>query len=328
MIREAHARGTLVELVFSSFGLERNTGFFTREDIQDATIASLVALVGTLGLDGVNVDVEALDPDLVPAYGAFVGRLRGAVIAADASDHVSVATTANLVGAALAAAAAEAGADRIFLMGYDYRVAGSAPGATAPIDRRDGEDKDLAWSLDLYGALGVPVERTILGLPLYGMSWPVSGPELGAPQTGRGEAWILRQHLDVLLDPGIVPVRDEVEMVELYVLDGKGVPLRPSSPPATSSPSAGSGAPSPAGPPAPSPAGPVAPSSAASRTPPAQAGPWRAIYVDSPETLAAKLALANGRGLAGAGFWAIGYERGLPGYTDLIARFAAGEPMP
>ena len=52
---------------------------------------------------------------------------------------------------------------------------------------------------------------------------------------------------------------------------------------------------------------------------------WQAIYVDSPETLTPKLALADDRGLAGAGFWAIGYERGLAGYGDLIARFAAGK---
>jgi hypothetical protein len=37
------------------------------------------------------------------------------------------------------------------------------------------------------------------------------------------------------------------------------------------------------------------------------------------------LSLADDRGLAGAGFWAIGYERGLPDYTSLIARFAAGK---
>jgi hypothetical protein len=29
--------------------------------------------------------------------------------------------------------------------------------------------------------------------------------------------------------------------------------------------------------------------------------------------------------LAGAGFWAIGYERGLPDYTELIATFRAGD---
>ncbi|OGO57965.1 MAG: hypothetical protein A2Z32_01585 [Chloroflexi bacterium RBG_16_69_14] len=52
---------------------------------------------------------------------------------------------------------------------------------------------------------------------------------------------------------------------------------------------------------------------------------WQAIYVDSPQTLATKLALADDRGLAGAGFWAIGYERGLPGYTELIGRFGAGK---
>ena len=35
--------------------------------------------------------------------------------------------------------------------------------------------------------------------------------------------------------------------------------------------------------------------------------------------------LADERGLAGAGFWAIGYERGLPDYTELIATFRAGQ---
>jgi hypothetical protein len=305
MIREAHERGTRVELVFTSFGLARNTRFFEDGALQDATIASLVELVGRLGLDGVDVDVESLDPALVAAYGAFVGRLRAAAVAADTSDRVSVATTANLLGGAMAAAAAEAGADRIFMMGYDYRVAGSEPGAVAPLDRRDGEEKDLAWSLDLYAALGIPADRTILGLPLYGRSWPVTDPLLGAPATGRGETWIPRQNLEILRDPAMVPTRDEIEMVELYALasDGSSYP-----------------APTPSGAsPTPGPSSPAA--TADGRT-------WRAIYVDSPSTLGSKLALANERGLAGGGFWAIGYERGLPGYTDLIARFAAGEPMP
>jgi spore germination protein YaaH len=312
MIRAAHERGTRVELVFTSFGRDRNLGFFADPNLQGATIASLVALVGRLGLDGLDVDVEALDPDLIPAYGAFLGRVRAALVAADSSDRLSVATSASLLGATMAAAAAEAGVDRIFLMGYDYRVAGSEPGATAPLDRRDGEEKDLAWSLDLYAALGVPVERTLLGLPLYGLTWPVTDPELGAPATGRGDAWVPRRNLDLLRDPAAVPLRDDVEQVELYVLDGKGVPY--SRPPVASNPPASPSAAAPS----------ATPAGTAS---PAQAGPWQAIYIDSPATLAPKLALANERGLLGAGFWAIGYERGLPGYTDLIARFAAGEPL-
>lgn len=178
----------------------------------------------------------------------------------------------------MAAAAAGEGADRVFLMGYDYHWADTVPGASSPIHRRDANGGDLLRTLDRYELFGVPVERTLLGLPLYGMSWPVAKKTIGAPSIGSGEPWILRQHLDVLRNRSIDPERDDIEVVEFYALPTVG-------------------------------------------------RRWRAVYVDSPATLAAKLALANERGFAGAGFWAIGYERGLPGYTKLIARFAAGKPM-
>jgi len=278
LVREAHQRHTRVELVFSSFGFARNRAFFGDVARQDKTIASLVGLVRRLGLDGIDVDVELLDLQLVDAYGSFVGRLRAALVAADAADRLSVATTGTVTGAVMAASAAEAGADRIFLMGYDYHWPESQPGASSPIHRRDSDGGDLVKSLDLYAAVGVPVQRTLLGLPFYGMSWPVTDPSIGAPSTGTGASWILSDHADTLRDRTIVPQRDDLEMVEVYT-------FRQSS------------------------------------------GSWRAVYVDSPATLAAKLDLANARGLAGAGFWAIGYERGLPAYTALVAAFAAGKPM-
>jgi spore germination protein YaaH len=274
MISEAKARGTRTELVYTSFGETKNSSFFGKAGVQDTAIAELVALAAKLGVDGINVDVEQLAIGDIPAYGLFVGRLREKLRAENPNGQVSVATTANQGGAAMAAVAAVAGADRIFVMGYDYRTAGSQPGASAPLDRHDG-DKDLAWSLDLYHAAGVPVERTILGLPLYGMTWPVAGPEQGAPSTGRGEVWIPRRNLDLLTGAAPAPTYDPVEAVDfLAVPDGAG---------------------------------------------------WRAIYLDTPTSLTPKLQLANDRGLAGAGFWAIGYERGLPAYTSLIASFRADE---
>lgn len=59
---------------------------------------------------------------------------------------------------------------------------------------------------------------------------------------------------------------------------------------------------------------------------PVEGGAGPSVAFDRSGGSASKLALANERCLAGAGFWAIGYERDLPACTDLIARFAAGEP--
>jgi spore germination protein YaaH len=296
IIREAHDRGTRVELVYSSFGARRNRALFENPARQDAVIAALVALVDRTGTDGVNVDVETLDPTLVPAYGEFVHRLRDALRAADAADQVSVATGAGPLGAAMAVAATAGEADRVFLMGYDYRVAGSAPGASAPLDRSDGGSRSLRWSLDLYAALGVPADRLLLGLPLYGVSWPVAGPVIGAPETGRGETWIPARNLATVLDPSAAPVRDDVEQVDVYLQASDG----------------SRGAPAPD----------------ASLTPEQQDRTWTATYVDSPATLAPKMALANERGLAGAGFWAIGYERDVPGYGRLMTDFVEGHALP
>jgi spore germination protein YaaH len=55
---------------------------------------------------------------------------------------------------------------------------------------------------------------------------------------------------------------------------------------------------------------------------------WRAVFYDSPRTLAPKLALARAHGYAGGGFWAIGYERDAPGYLQLMADFIAGRIGP
>ena len=276
ILSEAHARGARVELVWSSFGSHRNRPFFEDRAAQDRWIQVLTRFALERGFDGVNVDVEGLPVTLVPAYGAFVGRLADALRAADPDARVSVATGASQAGAAMAAAAAANGADRVFLMGYDYRTAGSEPGATAPLDRDDGGEKDLAWSLDLYRGVGVPADRTILGLPLYGMTWPAVGGGFGAAAVARGEAWIPRRHADALLGGAVEPVLDPTEQVEFFALD--------------------------------------------------RGERWDAVYYDSPRSLAPKLALADDRALAGAGFWAIGYERGLPGYTELIAAFRAGRP--
>ena len=124
LIHDAHERKDRVELVYTSFGYARNKRFFGgKVETQDKVIRSLVDFADEIGVDGINVDVELLDAEFVPAYGAFVGRLRDALREKHPKAEVSVATTANIGGATMAASAATAGADRIFMMALRLSLA-------------------------------------------------------------------------------------------------------------------------------------------------------------------------------------------------------------
>lgn len=314
LIDEAHTRGARVEMVFTSFGAERNAIFFGRTvpaanpspasgaapDASAATplpasspgptleptagptaavapwrrtVGELVALAMTLGVDGVNVDVELLAAEDRSAYGEFLVALRAALVAANPKAQLSVATEAGMRGTANAAVAYASGADRLFLMGYDYHWAGSQPGASSPVDRNDGL-RTLRWSIDRYVEAGVPRDKILLGLPLYGMRWRISSPSRTAQVIGEGVPWVPSQHRDLLLDRNFQPGLDTLEISQVvWEPDG---------------------------------------------------AEWLVTYYDSPATLRPKLALALDNGLAGAGFWAMGYERGLPGFTELMTDFRGG----
>jgi len=274
IIADAHAHHRRVEIAYSSFGVDKNRTLFESDAVQGAVIQALVDLRREAHADGIAVDVEEVDNADIPAYGAFVERLRTALRDDDAAATVTATTTAGPQGAALAVAANLAGADRIFLMGYDYRTGGSEPGASAPLDRTDGDMRTLRWSLDLYAGAGIPSTRLLLGLPLYGMAWPVDSPEVGAPATGKGAVWVPRRNIATLHDRTVATTVDPVEQVG-FLATGSG-------------------------------------------------SSWTAVYYDTPSTLSAKLAVANDRGLAGAGLWAVGYDRGLPGYARAVAAFHAG----
>jgi hypothetical protein len=303
LIDEAHGRKARVDLVFTSFGAEKNGILFGRlappppapSGSPDPsapvlptatpapppavapwhrTVDELVDLAVELGVDGINVDIELLAAEDRPAYGEFLAELRSALVAAIPKARLTAATEAGARGVGNAAAAFGAGADRLFLMGYDYHFSGSQPGASSPVDRLDGL-YTLRWSIDRYVEAGIPRDRILLGLPLYGMRWRMEGPGNTTPVIGQGVVWVPSQHRDLLLDDAFRPGHDDLEVTQLFWLqDG---------------------------------------------------GEWLVTYYDSPTTLRPKLALALDNGLAGAGFWAMGYERGLPGYLPLMRDFRDGD---
>jgi spore germination protein YaaH len=271
VIAAAKARGVRVELCFTSFVTARNATFFGDPARQAVAIAELRALVADIGAEGVNVDVEGLAGTWFDAYGAFLANLRAALRADNPTATVSVATNANNSGARMAKQAADASADRIFIMGYAYRSGLSNPGAIAPlVGRSSPSGLDIVWTIDRYAAEDVPLGRVILGLPYYGVSWPTVSAELGALRTTGGSLYTPRLHLDEPASLGVPLQYEPGESVSWYAFyDGA-------------------------------------------------AATWRQVFYDTPTSLSPKYAYAIARGLAGVGIWALGYDRGVPGYWDLL----------
>ena len=117
---------------------------------------------------------------------------------------VSVATEAGQRGVGNAAAA-DAGVDRLFLMGYDYhwsRLAARRELADRPTRR----PVDLRWSIAAYVEAGVPRDRILLGLPLYGMTWRTEGRIASSPVVGNGSRLDPEPALDRLARPRVPAV--------------------------------------------------------------------------------------------------------------------------
>ncbi|MBY0254856.1 MAG: hypothetical protein K2X54_26305, partial [Methylobacterium organophilum] len=140
IVEKAHAAGVRVDLTVTSFGYDKNSAFFSNPAAMATAASAISAFAQSEGLDGVNLDVESLYNADFAAYGTFVGQIRAALRSWNPAARVSVATNGSISGAGMASQALANGADRVFLMGYNYRTAGSSPaGSIAPIVRADGD---------------------------------------------------------------------------------------------------------------------------------------------------------------------------------------------
>jgi spore germination protein YaaH len=207
-VNRAQEAGVRVVVSFTSFGHAKNAAFFSNPTAQARFVAQAADFVAAQGLDGADLDVELMEGIYRPGYAATAGALKTALRDRDDKAVLSVATNGSVSGARMAAVAIDAGADRAFLMGYSYRTAGSSPGSIDPLRRRPGDiGLSLSASLDLYAAEGVPLGRVLLGLPLYGRSWPTVDASLGSPRrrgiAGAG-AWFPYRRLSEIRATGRV----------------------------------------------------------------------------------------------------------------------------
>ena len=214
IVRAAHAAGVRVVVTFSSFSSSANASLL-RGSARARFVREAMAVVVARGADGVDLDLEGLRPADLPAYGSLVRSLTSATHRIDPAGRISVATEANATGARMAAEATGNGADAAFVMSYTMRTASATlPGSIDPLDR-PASPYSIRAALELYLAAGVPAKRTVLGLPLYGMTWATSGPGPAAATRGSGQV-VLASRLASLVPPGARLMRDPGEATSAW----------------------------------------------------------------------------------------------------------------
>lgn len=146
-------------------------------------IDNLVDWVDQTGAHGVNVDFEGLPLAQKQNMVTFTKDLDAVV------DEVVLATPAVDWSGAWDYSELTKYAD-LFIMGYGYHWSGSS--YAGPNDPLYGgspwAQHSLSWTLDDYRANDADPARVILGLPLYGIRWPVGSNTVPAAATGSGSS--------------------------------------------------------------------------------------------------------------------------------------------
>ena len=135
---------------------------------REAHAETLTRLVIERGLDGIDVDYEAVPTTANANFTAFIQLLAGKlhqanrILSVTVHAKTSVKTNWNGPGAQDWAAIG-AVADSVKIMGYDKHYDGSVAGPIAPLD----------WlgQVATYAASTIPAGKAILGLPWYGYDW-------------------------------------------------------------------------------------------------------------------------------------------------------------
>jgi len=135
------------------------------------------AAVRDRGADGINLDFEPIAAGHAADFTAFVRTVRAELNRIRSGYQLTFDTTGFIGNYPIENATASGGADAIFIMGYDYRTAGSATAGS--IDPLNGSGYTLIDTIRSYTARVAP-SRLILGLPYYGRAWSTTSSALRA----------------------------------------------------------------------------------------------------------------------------------------------------
>lgn len=155
-----------------------------------------------LELAGIHLDVEVfqpVSPEARDGYTAFVARVAEAMRRRHPGRSLSVFVLAFDDDDVYNERALGQIADFVVVQGYDYHSMGSSnAGPVGPV-RGWGR---LSWErvLDRFDGFGVPRDRIVMSVPMYGYEWPVISEEPGAEVSGTAVIVPYSAPADVLPD--------------------------------------------------------------------------------------------------------------------------------
>ena len=182
IINAAHTKGTRVVLTISVFAWSSGQAALQGALLGNPTARlnlaqQAAAAVRARGADGINLDFEPIASGYADEYTAFVRTVRAELDKQAPGYQLTFDTTGFIGNYPIEAATAPGGADAIFIMGYDYRTAGSS--YVGSIDPLSGPAYDLQDTVNAYAARVSP-SKLILGVPWYGRAWSTVSDQVNA----------------------------------------------------------------------------------------------------------------------------------------------------
>jgi len=183
VIAAAHRRSTRVVLTISMFGWTRagaalQGALLGSASARRSLARQAAAAVRARGADGINLDFEPLAAGHAADFTALVRTVRAELDRVHRGYQLTFDTPGWIGDYPIEAATAPGGADAIFIMGYDYRAAGTS--IAGSIDPLGGSGYTLADTIRAYTARVSP-SKLILGLPFYGRAWSTTTNTVRAP---------------------------------------------------------------------------------------------------------------------------------------------------
>lgn len=285
---KAHNHKTRVVLTITQMENANIEALLDSDEAQEIAVSQTVDEVKKRGIDGVNVDFEYVgNPGYLyrEKYSQFIAKLTNRMHEEVAGSRVTISVYASAAKSPKLYNIKELGAttDGIFMMAYDFAVAGSEKAApTAPLYGY----KEGKYSYDVATAVHdflryMPANKLILGVPYYGYNYPVAKPAVNA-STYPSWYWNgdrATQTYEVAQENVNATVRSDDDYTEGWDSVGEvGWKAYKSE----------------------------------------STGTWRMIFLDDSRSLSLKYDFAKNNNLAGVGMWALGFDEGHPELWDLL----------